>query len=112
MQNYQFIARDGSTFFEYGNEIWSFTDFTLKYGLSNRKRSCVAIVRKLLSLKSRALLTGRLSGTNLWPFKLTEYGEMIVCNGYKCTLLENPFVFQIRFCPPEEQIQVYYHTGH
>ena len=45
MKNYQFIARDGATYFEYGNEMWSFTDFTVKYGLSNRKRSCVAIVR-------------------------------------------------------------------
>ena len=33
---------------------------------------------------------------------------MIVCNGYKCTLLENPFVFQIQFCPPEEHTQVGY----
>ena len=47
MKNYQFIARDGATYFEYGNEMWSFTDFTVKYGLSNRKRSCVAIVRKI-----------------------------------------------------------------
>ena len=37
---------------------------------------------------------------------------MIVCNGYKCTLLENPFVFQIRFCPPEQHTQVDYYTGH
>ena len=49
-------------------------------------------------------------------FQLTEYGEMIVCNGYKCTLLENPFVFQIQFCPPEEHtqvdIEIIYHTNH
>ena len=45
MKNYQFIARDGATYFEYGNEMWSFDDFIVKYGLSNRKRSCVAIVR-------------------------------------------------------------------
>ena len=48
MKNYQFIARDGATYFEYGNEMWSFEDFIVKYGLSNRKRSCVAIVRNSL----------------------------------------------------------------
>lgn len=51
MKNYQFIARDGTTYFEYGNEMWSFTDFTVKYGLSNRKRSCVAIVRAFILTK-------------------------------------------------------------
>ena len=34
---------------EYGNEMWSFDDFIVKYGLSNRKRSCVAIVRNSLN---------------------------------------------------------------